>query len=424
MIASLRSREALVVLAPFVWLLVHWHAGHQGDLAFFFDWLGAFREGADFYAHGPGLNYPIVGVLLVCLPARLFEIVTGTLLDLEGFIAVHKVTLAIGESLFLWSAALLAQDLEAKHPWRVALLVYAMPSSWAMGAYFGQIDVFGSALQLLALHLVLHPRIAQSPSVYGASCVAMFFVILLTKQLAWLGLLPLMLAFVLRVKVQKERVHIARGALFALALSLLGMLAIDALVAWPFGIASHLLFVLNAPGSAHLDLAVANGASFWSLLVQGGTPASTGLFGLDWLTIGRVGKALFVVFTVLTLWLQSRDARGTQTLSALGTIALLGAFILPGSHERYLVHALPPLLLVAFTQPRSLAAVMTCIVSLLSGHYVLASIHWEAFDRLRFLRDPPLLVLAQALLLGALFAAMLRPHVTRTAPSLGRDLVR
>lgn len=194
------------------------------------------------------------------------------------------------------------------------------------------------------------------------------------------------------------------------------MLAVDALVAWPFGLASHLVFVLNAPGSAHLDLAVANGASLWSLLVQGGTPASASLFGLEWLTIGCVGKALFVVFTVLALWLQSRDARTTQTLTALGTIALLGAFILPGSHERYLVHALPPLLLMAFTQMRSLAALMTCVVSLLSGLYVLASIHWEAFDRLRFLRDPPLLVLAQALLLGALFAAMLRPHVTRTAP--------
>lgn len=417
MSASLRSREALVVLAPFVWLLVHRHQGHGGDLAFFFDWLAAFRKGADFYAHGPGLNYPIVGVLLVCLPARLVEIVTGTL-DLAGFIAVHKVTLAIGESLFLWSAALLAHDLQAKHPWRIGLLVYAMPSSWAMGAYFGQIDVFGSALQLLALHLVFHPRVAQSPWVYGALCIASFFVILLTKQLAWLGLLPLMFAFVLRSKAQSERMRIARGALFALTLSLLAMLAIDALVAWPFGLASHLLFVLNAPGSAHLDLAVANGASFWSLFVQGGTSASTSLVGPGWLTIGRVGKALFVVFAGLTLWMQSRGAHElrARTLSALGTIALLGAFILPGSHERYLVHALPPLLLLAFTQPRSFAAVMTCTVSVLSGVYVLASIHWEAFDRLRFLRDPLLVVLAQALLLGALLVAIQRPRVTQTAP--------
>ena len=89
MSASLRSREALVVLAPFAWLLVHRHQGHGGDLAFFFDWLAAFRKGADFYAHGPGLNYPIVGVLLVCLPARLVEIVTGTL-DLAGFIADRR----------------------------------------------------------------------------------------------------------------------------------------------------------------------------------------------------------------------------------------------------------------------------------------------------------------------------------------------
>jgi len=410
LIVSLRSREALVLLVPFVWLLVHRHQGHEGDLAFFFDWLAAFRHGADFYALGPGLNYPIVGVFLVCGPARLVEIVTGQALDLEGFVAVFKTTLALGESLFLLSMALLAQELEAKHPWRIALLVYAMPSSWAMGAYFGQIDIWGSALQLFALHLVLHRRVAQSPWIYGVSCVASFFFILLTKQLAWLGLLPLTLAFVLRTHAHSERARIAQGSLFALALSLVLMLTIDALVAWPFGIGSHLLLVLNAPGSAHLDLAVANGASLWSLFVLGGTSASTSLFGPDWMTIGRVGKALFVAFTGLTLFLQSRDSRNArvQSLTAVGTIALLGAFILPGSHERYLVHALPPLLLIAFTQTRTLASWMTCVVSVLSGLYVLASIHWQAFDRPRFLRDPPLLVFAQALLLLALFVAMRR----------------
>ena len=389
---------------------MHRHEGHAGDLAFFFDWLVAFRHGAGFYAHGPGLNYPILGVLLVCGPSRLFELVTGSLLDFEGFLLVHKVTLALGESLFLLSSALLAKDLQAKHPWRVALLVYAMPSTWVMGAYFGQIDIWGSAFQLLALHLVLHPRIAHSPWIYGISCLASFFLILLTKQLAWLGLLPLTLAFVLRSKVP-GRVRIARGALTALTLSLLGMLAIDALVAWPSGISSHVLFVLDAPGSAHLDLAVANGASLWSLFVQGGTPASTSLVGPDWVTIGRVGKALFVVLSGLTLWMQSRDAPElpTQTLYALGTIALLGAFILPGSHERYLVHALPPLLLVAFTQHSvSFTSVMTCVVSVFSGVYVLASIHWEAFDALRFLRDPPLLALAQALLVLTLFTEVHR----------------
>lgn len=406
-----------MVLVPFLWLLVHRHQGHTGDLAFFFDWIQAFRQGLDFYAHGPGLNYPILGVLLVCLPARLVEIAMGSPLDLEGFLAVHKLTLALGESLFLLSTALLAQDLQAKHPWRIAGLVYAMPSSWAMGAYFGQIDVFASALQLFALHLVLHPRIAHSPSRYGASCVAMFFVILLTKQLAWLGLLPLMFAFLQRATAQRERLRIARGALSALTLSLLCMLAIDALVAWPFGITSHLLFVLRTPGSAHLELAVANGASLWSLFVVGGTSADTSLFGPTWLTMGGMGKALFVFFTGLTLWLQGLTSH-RQTLSAMGVIALVGAFLLPGSHERYLVHALPPLLLVAFTERRALASLMTCVVSVLSGLYVLASIHWEAFDRLRFLRDPPLLVLAQALLLAALLVAMQR-RVTRSSPSPG-----
>jgi hypothetical protein len=384
-------------------------------MAFFFEWLRAFREGPDFYAHGPGLNYPILGVLIVCGPARLFEIATGLTLELSGFIAIHKVMLALGEAFFLWSTALTAQSLQQKHPFRIALLVYAMPSTWAMGAYFGQIDIWASALQLLALHLILHERIARSPFVYGLSCITVLFATVLTKQLAWLGLLPLLVAFVVRVRPQPARMRIAQGALLGLLASLTFMLAIDALVAWPFGIASHVLFVLQAPGSAHLDLAVANGASLWSLFVQGGTPASTSLLGAAWLSIGNVGKALFLVLTLATLVVQAQRREGERVLSlmALGMVALLGAFILPGSHERYLAHALPPLLLLAFTEKRSFTSLMTCIVSILSGLYVLASIHWEAFDRLRFLRDPPLLVCAQALLLLALFLRV--PRILRRA---------
>ena len=94
--------------AVFAWLafglplaLVPLHAtlGHAGDVAFFDAWCASVREGVSFYRDGPGVNYPIVGVGLVCVPEVLGE------LSLEAYRLALKVTLARLGLLFWLSMA-------------------------------------------------------------------------------------------------------------------------------------------------------------------------------------------------------------------------------------------------------------------------------------------------------------------------------
>ncbi|MCZ7685206.1 MAG: hypothetical protein M5U28_43105 [Sandaracinaceae bacterium] len=58
----------LACALPLALFAIHRELGHAGDLGFFHEWYLALREGSAFYRDGPGLNYPIVGVLLVCGP--------------------------------------------------------------------------------------------------------------------------------------------------------------------------------------------------------------------------------------------------------------------------------------------------------------------------------------------------------------------
>src|SRR5690606_40899934 len=56
---------ALAVGLPLALWLVHRGRGHEGDLAMFHGWYLAFRESAAFYRHRPGVNYSLLGALLV-----------------------------------------------------------------------------------------------------------------------------------------------------------------------------------------------------------------------------------------------------------------------------------------------------------------------------------------------------------------------
>ena len=141
---SARVFVALAIALPLAFLGLHAGLGHEGDIAFFHAWYLAFRAGSDFYAAGPGINYPIGGVLAVCGPARAMELVWGAPLSLDAFRVVLKVTLALAEVGLLFAARALLAQLRAPRPNLCALLLALLPSTWATGAYFGQIDVWGS----------------------------------------------------------------------------------------------------------------------------------------------------------------------------------------------------------------------------------------------------------------------------------------
>ncbi len=126
----------LAVGLPLVMLAIHRQLGHQGDLRFFYDWYQAFLSSSAFYRDGPGINYPIVGVLSLCVPAWLIESITGARLSFEAYRDIVKITLALSEVALTLAFCGLARALELRRPRLIALALYGLPSTWGIGAWF------------------------------------------------------------------------------------------------------------------------------------------------------------------------------------------------------------------------------------------------------------------------------------------------
>lgn len=382
-------RAAFVLLAcalPIALFAIHRDLGHRGDLEFFHDWYLAFRASPAFYRHGPGINYPIAGVLLVCGPAWLLEHAIGGPLGARTFVLVFKSTLVLGEIAFVLASAWLARTLGQARPRALAIALYLVPSSWAGGAWFGQIDVFGTALLLVCAAALIRHRRDPRPRWIALGLSALTLAILV-KQLTLFAVPGL--ALLAAMAIRRHRASLALTAVVPI-----GLVAADPFLVLPDGFHSHLAFVL-LHGSSHGELAVASGASVWALFVRGGTLADDvrllGVSSQVW------GWALFAIALGLalrrTIVLHASD-RSLVALAGLGELAM--ATLLTGVHERYLTHAIP-LLILADDGPAWRRA-LGGATGILAGVFVLATIHEDAFAGSLWMlaRPEPLACLALA----------------------------
>ncbi|MBN2494636.1 MAG: hypothetical protein JXR96_08615 [Deltaproteobacteria bacterium] len=383
---------------PLALLAVHLDLGHRGDVRFFYDWYLAFRQGAGFYRDGPGLNYPILGVLAACGPAWCIEKLAGEgALSFEAFWQVHKVFLSLCEIGLVLALAGLGRSLQAepgsglRRPRLMALGLYLLPATWAGGAWFGQTDVWTGLW--LALGAWGGLRFAQRPRSAGWLALSLtgFHGALLSKQLAVFSLPAIAIAAGVGLARAFRQDGPARGAVLAgaCALSFGAFFAADPLVDLPAGFHSHLAFIWLGGGSAHADVLSGGGASIWALLcADPAAPATAPLLG--GLSAKAIGLGLYgLVMLAALAWLILRLRRGQGFVSGLlvfaGLSNLAMAVLLTGVHERYLYHGVPFLLLGlhglarrdALTRSLRWTAWAVCGWS---GLFVLGSIHWEAFS--------------------------------------------
>ncbi len=367
---SMAKFAALAFAIPLVALGLHHDLGHHGDIGFFRDWYLAFRESNAFYRDGPGLNYPIVGVLLVCLPATIVDALLGTRLTLDDFRVVHKFVLVAGEIGLAFALAPLSRVVGAQRPRLVAIAIVLLPCTWAPGAWFGQIDVWGTLFLILATTQLIHYRYlgTSKPLVLALLAIA---AAILTKQLTWFTLPSLGLLTIAALwKHRTRRVH---WALVAAAPLLL--LLPDAFVELPAGYHSHLWWVVAGGGSAHGDFIVAGGASLWSLIADIDVSAHEwklwGVRAYVW------GMLLFAGAHALAFYGVVRARFRVHALIwHAGATNLAMAVLLTGVHERYLVHGAPFLLLALAGRFRLFA---TAVLAWW-GLFVLGSIHFDAFE--------------------------------------------
>jgi hypothetical protein len=392
----------LAVALPAALFGVHHGLGHEGDIAFFHEWYLAFREGPAFYRDGPGLNYPIAGVLFVCGPAWVIEALAGVPLDAGSFRIVLKATLVFGEVGLVFAAAALAHTLGARRPRLLALVLYALPSTWIGGAWFGQTDVLGSALLVGSAAALVRFR-REGAGLCLALGLAALHTALLAKQLTWFAAPALAVLAVAGLRAHGTPVRWSLAALSPLV-----WLAADPFVVLPDGYDSHLWFVLAGGGSAHGDLAVASGASVWALFVRGGTPASeVTVLGVSSFAAGWIAWCAAQIAAVAAVVRERASSASLVWLAGLAHLAM--ATLLTGVHERYLVHAIPILLLANAGRARwHLALAFT--VATVSGVFVLSTLSPEAFGGpLAFLARPePLALLCIAWLLAELGTALRR----------------
>jgi len=398
----------VLALLPFALLPLHAELGHRGDVAFFDAWCSAVREGAAFYRDGPGINYPIVGVGLVCLPEAFGD------LPFETFRLVLKATLALGETLTLFALAAVARAVGARRPHAIAFGAWAIAIAPG-GAFFGQIDVWGTLWMTLAwLALVrmtgqsAHGSERTTPheptrvdserrrTALGVLAVLACTLALLTKQLALFSLPTLALVLLARRP---------RALAFALPLALALALGPDLFLVLPDGWSSHLAFVLFGGGSDHGATLAHHGASAWALFATDpSAPSSSVTLGsLDAQQLGWIAFALAQLVLAWRLFRAHFEPRAIVLHAGATHLAM--AVLLTGVHERYLAHGGAWLIVALAGRLRGPLAIGAVTAT---GLYVVASVSWEAFPP--WLREAEL---AGTLQLWSLLALLVLPLPTR-----------
>lgn len=342
-------------------------------------------------------------------PARIVDLLLRRTLTLAEYWLVLKATLVLGEIVFVFASERLARTLGVTRSRTLAIFLYLLPCTWSGGAWFGQIDMFGTALLLVAARDgVLFHRDGRTRNL-AVALVALVAAVL-TKQLTWFAVPMLFALLFARLVTSGTR------AQWALALSSPALLfAFDPFLILPATFRSHVWFVAQQ-GALHNELVIASGASLWALVARGGTPTYELVwFGFD----SRVwGWSAFAVAAIAIVFCVMRRPEARTFVLAAGLSEWAMATLLTGVHERYLTHAIPLLLIVLACKPKRASFVLGLFVAFGAGVFVLSTLHASLPQALG--RPEPIALLSFAWGIGIL-VAHLRAEA-RPTPQAGRAL--
>lgn len=314
---------------------------HRYDVQTLASWIPFTHPFRSVYLTDCFCNYPIIGLAST----------TGVLRAFGGDVWGYLLVLAAFETLNVVLVYVILSKLRVGHPGWWTLVFAVVPSTWAGGALWGQIDHLGLSCCLVVVAcLVLLPDAGR----YGRPALGFLIGLagycgLFLKQLMVFPLAALALAFLVLAWT------LARGrwvVLFAGGLGVvLPFLAVEAWVRrGPEYAFTHYQRVL-ATGSDHMNSMSGNGPNLWILGNDMGAPAINSVLGP--LSAQQVGLAAFAVLAVVltVAWLRT-VLRLDETAARIGVtaayVALFNAafnLVLTGVHERYFFYGYPFLLL-------------------------------------------------------------------------------
>jgi hypothetical protein len=338
---------------------------HLWDVPEFFKWAKIWDEGwTSIYVNCAECNYPIVGMFST---AGLISFLR--LADTPDPALSFRLVLSVVDGLNVLLIYLLLKELSIKDAAVKAGIIGLLVSSWAGGALWGQIDNVGQFFLLLTLLWMVKYHLSMRINFLlflGIASVSMAFMVL-TKQLIIFSFLSLELLLLTTIFLRRKWIIAVGYSLFHFTVFLVFIFGWDLFLDPVNGYLTHLQLIWGER-STHGGILSANGLNLWNLLPREMNSSSASPFLLfngtaleKIITPVNIGWFLFLLLaaliTVSTLLktrklnfaesrLLSREALLNFILH-LALINLIFNVVLTGTHERYLYHFYP-FILIAF----------------------------------------------------------------------------
>ncbi|MGB7538824.1 MAG: hypothetical protein WBM17_09810 [Anaerolineales bacterium] len=338
---------------------------HLWDVPEFFRWSKIWDDGWNaIYVNCVECNYPIVGMFSTAGLIRFLR-----LADTPDPALSFRLILSVVDGLNVLLIYLLLKELSVKDAAVKAGVIGLLVSSWAGGALWGQIDNVSQFFLLLTLLWMVKYHRSMRINFFlflGITSVLMAFMVL-TKQLIVFSFFSLELLLLATIFLRRKWFHAIGYSLFHFAVFLVFVFGWDLFLDPVNGYRSHLQLIWGER-STHGEILSANGLNLWNLLPREMNSSSASPFPLftgtafeKIITPVNIGLFLFLVLAALisvSTLLKTRKPNTADNrllnreallnfILHLAVINLIFNVVLTGTHERYLYHFYP-FILIAF----------------------------------------------------------------------------
>lgn len=348
------------ILTPAVIVALFPRLFHASDLDDFWRWSQFWGANwRNIYVDCERCNYPFLGTMT-----------SGGVMSWMGIkdfgqlVPVFRYYLAVVDGLNVLIAWSILMKLKIRYAPLWAGLIGLLPSSWMGSSAWGQIDGVGQLLIMLMLFLFVWFNLNSET---GRSRYFVFIILaglvmslaILTKQLILFSLLSLGFVAVMNIFLYSQKPGKILFSLVVIALAfILPIILIDLSLNLKDGYFSHLQYVL-ATGSQHGDVISSFGFNVWTFLAKSPNDSSHTPLNIQGLSISIVpfwtGIFLFLLINALLIFVYVRYfyrqyKAGLRFFSStdifllllhLALVNLSFNLLLTGTHERYLYHFYP-----------------------------------------------------------------------------------
>lgn len=317
---------------------------HHFDVHTFEEWIPYVKDLKQVYMTSCYCNYPALGLLL-----------SSGIMNLMGSVSSFLIFLAFIDGVNVLLIHILLSKFKIRNPMIWAGITGLLPSTFIGGALWGQIDTIGQSELFIFLILVVAHLKTNSLKLRLSSSIGIGILLsmaLLTKQLL---LFPVLIfGFLMILYWMRDYRKYLPSMMIALIAFLLPIVAIDLWLTLPESYHISHFQKIFLEGSEHVNFISGNGFNVWMLFVdEMYTPSTTPwILGLSpkmmgVLIVGILSIVIFFNFYKRFTKVEMNKVIGGMLISYSLLFLAVNLFF-TGTHERYLYHFYPFLILSIF----------------------------------------------------------------------------